>query len=140
MQSNAGESRRIIGCRTPSVRVLVTSDALTSRSGHGRIEGRDVPVSIETVERFACESGTIAIRFDDEGRALDLGREQRLFSGQQRILLATRDGGCRFGDRDKPPGWTEAHHVKHWQRDNGKTNIADGTDREYVPFGGYRSG
>ncbi|MCU1507865.1 MAG: endonuclease, partial [Glaciihabitans sp.] len=27
---------------------------------------------------------------------------------------------------DRPPTWTEAHHLKHWQRDHGNTNIADG--------------
>ena len=27
---------------------------------------------------------------------------------------------------DRPPSWTEAHHVKHWARDGGKTDIANG--------------
>ncbi|WP_309617942.1 DUF222 domain-containing protein [Salinibacterium sp.] len=120
------QSRKIIGARQPSVRVLVTVDALTNRAGLGHIEGIDIPVSIATVERIACTSGTIPLGFDDTGQALNLGREQRLFSLRQRILLAARDGGCMFPFCDRPPSWTEAHHIKHWQRDHGKTDLADG--------------
>ena len=119
-------SRKIVGSRQPSVRVLVTVDALTSRAGLGRIEGVDIPVSIATVERLACTSGTISLVFDKNGQALNLGREQRLFSLRQRILLAARDGGCMFPFCDRPPSWTEAHHIKHWQRDHGRTDLADG--------------
>ncbi|MCY7326411.1 MAG: HNH endonuclease [Microbacteriaceae bacterium] len=94
--------------------------------GHGRIEGIDIPLTIESVERIACESGFVPIEFDDDGRALNLGREQRLFTTRQRIALAARDGGCRWTDCDRPPSWSEAHHVEHWLRDNGRTDLADG--------------
>jgi hypothetical protein len=117
---------RIVGSRQPAVRVLVTERALASRAGHGHIEGVATPISIETVERIACSAGTISLLFDDSGQALNLGREQRLFTGRQRIALAARDGGCRWPGCDRPPGWTEAHHVQHWKRDNGQSDIADG--------------
>jgi hypothetical protein len=124
--ADTADSRRLIGSRTPSVRVLVTESALTKESGHGRIEGCDIPVAIETVQRAICDSGTVEIRFDEEGQALNLGREQRLFDKRQRIALAARDGGCLWGDCDRPPSWTEAHHIVHWKRDRGRTDIADG--------------
>lgn len=121
--ADTSDSRRIVGSRRPAVRVLVTADTLTDRSGHGRIEGSPLPVSVNTVERIACECGTIPIQFDGDGNGLDLGREQRLFDKRQRIVLAARDGGCMFGDCDRPPSWCEAHHIEHWKRDNGETNI-----------------
>lgn len=124
--AETGESRRIVGSRQPSVRVLVTRTALEAGQGHGRIEGCDIPISIETVERIACESGTVQLDFDEGGRPLDLGREQRLYSKRQRIALAAAQGGCLFGDCDRPPSWCEAHHSRHWKRDNGETNILDG--------------
>ena len=150
--SEKTDSRRIIGSRQPAVRVLVTSKALRSarhgerehqtqvggltpgsnpgqefeRPGHGRIEGIDIPLTIESVERIACESGFVPIEFDKDGRALNLGREQRLFTTRQRIALAARDGGCRWTDCNSPPSWSEAHHVEHWKRDNGRTDLADG--------------
>ena len=66
------------------------------------------------------------MRFDDEGRCLDLGREERLFSRKQKTALAVRDGGCMDPDCDRPPSWTEAHHIRHWKRDQGRTDLADG--------------
>ena len=33
-----------------------------------------------------------------------------------------RDGGCTFPGCDRPPGWTQAHHVIHWIKD-GPTDI-----------------
>jgi hypothetical protein len=124
--ADTGESRRVIGSRQPSVRVLVTHRALESRLGHGRIEGSATPVSLRTVERIACASGTIRITFDEGGHPLDLGREHRLYSARQRIALAARDGGCLFGECDRPPSWCEAHHIRHWKRDDGSTDVADG--------------
>ena len=29
-------------------------------------------------------------------------------------------------DCTRPPSWTEAHHIDHWARDGGRTDIADG--------------
>ena len=120
------DSQRIVGSRQPSVRVLTTARALETREGLGRIEGVATPVSIATVERTACANGIIPIAFDDDGQVLNLGREHRLFSARQRIALAARDGGCVAVDCDKPPSWCEAHHVQHWKRDHGRTDIADG--------------
>ena len=77
VSAETDESRHIVGTRQPSVRVLVTRTALEARQGHGRIEGCDIPISLETVERVACESGTVQLDFDESGRPLDLGREQR---------------------------------------------------------------
>ncbi|WP_157156513.1 HNH endonuclease signature motif containing protein [Diaminobutyricimonas sp. LJ205] len=119
-------TKPVIGPKPPAVRVLVSLGALEERTGHGWIEGTDTPVSIETVERVACTQGTIPIVFNDDGQVLNLGREQRLFSPKQRIALAARDGGCMDPDCDRPAAWTEAHHVKHWRRDEGNTDIADG--------------
>jgi hypothetical protein len=83
-------------------------------------------VSIDTVERALCESGTVPVAFDSEGQCVDLGREQRLYTARQRIGLAARDGGCRWPDCDRPASWCEAHHINQWARDQGNTDIADG--------------
>jgi hypothetical protein len=57
------DPRQLIGVRNPAVRVLVSAESLTARTGHGRIEGHPDPISIETVERIACNTGIIPIRF-----------------------------------------------------------------------------
>lgn len=117
---------RIIGSRVPAVRVLVSEESLRNRTGHGRMEGSGLPVSIETVERTICLSGTISVAVGGRGNIIDLGRESRLFTTHQKVALAVRDGGCMFEECDRPASWTEAHHINHWARDGGKTDVADG--------------
>src|SRR5690606_28461724 len=35
-------------------------------------------------------------------------------------------GGCQMPDCDRPPSYTEAHHIHEWVADGGRTDIADG--------------
>ncbi|HEY8913889.1 DUF222 domain-containing protein [Lacisediminihabitans sp.] len=132
----------IFGSRRPAVRVIVSEHSLAARptlpttdgpAGHGYIEGVADPVSMETVERFLCDTGTLGILFDVGGQCVDVGRDQRTFTERQRTGLAARDGGCMIGDCDRPPAWCEAHHIDEWDRDFGLTNIADGTNRKSHP-------
>lgn len=116
----------IVGSRKPAVRVLVTETALATGTGAGRIEGTDVPVSIDTVNRIVCEAGILPIRFSETDDVVALGREERLFTGRQKIALAARDGGCVWPDCARPPSWTEAHHINQWARDHGNTDLCDG--------------
>jgi hypothetical protein len=94
--------------------------------GHGCLEGNNSPVSTETIDRIVCDSGTVLLTFDSHGRPLDVGREERLFTPVQRTALAARDGGCRWPGCDKPPSFTETHHLEHWARDHGVTDITVG--------------
>ena len=110
--------------------MIVAARTLEERRGQGWIEGHPDAVSVATVERRACTAGTITLTVDGDpdnaGQPLNLGRERRLFSRAQRLALAARDGGCRWPGCKRPPSWCEAHHIQHWQRDHGKTDIADG--------------
>jgi hypothetical protein len=94
--------------------------------GHGRIEGNLDAVSVATIQRHLCDTGTVPVAFDDDGQCVNIGRDQRLFTNKQRIALAIRDGGCMFGTCDRPPAFCEAHHINYWYRDRGNTNLADG--------------
>ncbi|MES2093643.1 MAG: DUF222 domain-containing protein [Actinomycetota bacterium] len=124
--SDTPASRGLIGSRSPTVRVLVTAQALETGVGAGHIEGVTTPVSLATVERIACADGIVAISFDSTGNSLDVGREQRLYTARQRVALAARDGGCLFHGCDRPPSWCEAHHIDHWHRDHGQTDLQRG--------------
>jgi len=120
------DPRELLGRGAPAVRVTVTERELAGRAGHGRLQRGQMPVSIETVERLACTQGTIPVVFNSLGQPLDVGREQRLFTSRQRIALTERDGGCLWTGCDRPPLWCEAHHIQHWVRDGGRTDVADG--------------
>ncbi|MEZ5321804.1 MAG: HNH endonuclease signature motif containing protein [Microthrixaceae bacterium] len=58
------------------------------------------------------------------GVPLDMGRQIRLANQAQRRALALRDGGCCFPGCDRPPQHCDAHHIDHWTRDLGRTDVA----------------
>ncbi|TFC49908.1 hypothetical protein E3O47_09495 [Cryobacterium sp. TMT2-17-1] len=95
-------------------------------AAHGQIEGNPVPISQETINRLLCDTGTRGIKFDADGQIINVGRDERLFTEHQRAAMAVRDGGCLWIDCDRPPAWTEAHHVNEWLKENGYTDLADG--------------
>jgi hypothetical protein len=120
------DSSQLLGHGAPAVRVTITEKQLTARTGHGRLQGNQLAVSLETVERLACTQGVVPMVFDGHGQPLDVGRERRLFTPRQRTALSERDGGCRWTGCERPPSWSEAHHIQHWARDGGRTDVADG--------------
>ena len=148
----ATSPKTMFGSVRPAVRVIVTQQHLTRHDlaqqydpdgpaardpseggpshrespGHGYIEGVLDPVSLGTIDRYLCDTGTIGVLFDDDGQCVNVGREKRLFTARQRVGMAVRDGGCMIGDCDRPPAWCEAHHIDEWERDAGQTNIEDG--------------
>ena len=129
-QGAAADTSQLLGDAPIGVRMIVATRTLEERRGRGWIEGHPDPVSVATIERHACTAGTITLTVNghpaDAGQPLNLGRERRLFSRAQRLALAARDGGCRWPGCERPPSWCEAHHINHWHRDGGKTDIADG--------------
>ncbi len=116
----------LLSAHKPAVRVHVTHRDLTRRAGAVHLEGQSATAGIATADRHACDTGIVPILFDDAGQVVNVGRDRRLFTPRQRVGLTARDGGCRFPGCDRPPSWTEAHHIHQWQRDHGRTDIADG--------------
>lgn len=107
--------------------LVVTTDLETLR---GEVEragtgSHGVRVDPATIRRLACDAGILPVVLGGDGRVLDVGRQKRLFTPAQRIALAHRDGGCAFPGCDRPPGWTEAHHMRPWAA-GGSTDLADG--------------
>ncbi|RZT64398.1 uncharacterized protein DUF222 [Microcella alkaliphila] len=125
-QGVSADTEHLLGDSPVGVRVVVAAATLAEGRGGGYLEGQPDPVSLATVERLGCATGTVAITVDHDGQPLNLGREQRLYSRSQRIALAARDGGCRWPGCERPPSWCEAHHINHWLRDGGRTDVADG--------------
>ena len=126
----AADTTQLLGSGAPVVSVLVSHDALSNRTGRAHFAAQhgtpQLPTTIATAERLACAGDTVTITLDTHGQPLDVGREQRLYSRRQRLALAARDGGCRWPNCERPPSWSEAHHIRHWVRDAGRTDVADG--------------
>lgn len=122
----------VFGARQPGVRLVVVKDAVGPRDPFGRLlavgnledGGEALPGAV--LDRALCDTGSVTVTVDRCGNPLDVGREQRLFSGKQRVALAVRDGGCRWPGCDRPPSYCEAHHADHWEEDHGCTDIDRG--------------
>ncbi|WP_104134349.1 HNH endonuclease signature motif containing protein [Cryobacterium sp. Y62] len=116
-----GEASRRPEARRGAQTIHGTEPAI-SHPVFGYIVGNPAPVSAETIDRHLCDTGYLGILFDQTGQPLNVGRDQRLFNREQRRALAVRDGGCRWPGCEKPPSWTEAHHIENWV-DHGLSNI-----------------
>jgi hypothetical protein len=116
----------MLGSGSPQIRVTTTLKALESGDGIVRVEGSSALMSMRTLKRLHCSGGVTALLFDENLQPLDIGREQRLFTVAQRIVLAVLWGGCAAPGCDAPVSWCEAHHINEWAADHGKTDVADG--------------
>ncbi len=79
-------------------------------------------LSVEAVQRVACDA-TIALAVDDDlGHTMYEGRATRDPTGPQHREVRRRDRHCRF------PGctnvlFTNVHHIKRWTADRGPTDL-----------------
>jgi hypothetical protein len=84
--------------------------------------GDGAPLAAETARRLACACKLTAVSDDERGNPLNLGRRSREVSWQQMELIRLRDGGCRLCGAQL---FLQAHHVRWWRRDMGRTDIAN---------------
>jgi hypothetical protein len=106
--------------------VRISLDTLTTGLGYADIDGIPTPISAATARRLAADANIIPIVLNGHSEVLDLGRAQRLFTPQQKLALAERDGGCAWPGCPHPPTYTEAHHIHWWHKNSGPTNLNNG--------------
>ena len=104
---------------------------------HGRVEATLV-INLDTpddvydtdglkrtgIDGLTCDMSIYTIVLNSLGVPLDMGREIRTANREQRRALARRDGGCVFPGCGAQPRHCDAHHVAHWTRDLGTTDVA----------------
>ena len=81
------------------------------------------PIPAAMVRTFLCDPTFYAALVDSLGIAVDMGRATRTATPSQRRALTLRDGGCTFPGCDHPATWCDAHHIAHWNRDNGASDL-----------------
>lgn len=105
-----------------TVIVSATLHDLAAKNGHAVTAGGTL-LPIADVIRMATHAYHYLALFDGvNGQALWLGRTKRLASGDQRIMLHSKDRGCTRPGCDAPGYRTEVHHIDEWAK-GGQTNI-----------------
>jgi hypothetical protein len=97
----------------PQLLITLDHDQLAAGVGAGTLTNGN-QLSPAAVRRLACGAGIIPAVLGSTGQVLDLGRSARTATPAQRKALAVRDDGCAFPGCERPPGWTDAHHIQHW--------------------------
>jgi hypothetical protein len=105
---------------------LVTAEDLERRQGGGQPMGVLARFSLPTVERLQCGGAQRLSVTGAGGEPLWLGRPARLFTAAQKKVIAARDGGCAWPGCRAPISWCDAHHVKWYVRDRGRTDVDNG--------------
>ncbi|MCK0112103.1 HNH endonuclease [Ornithinimicrobium sp. F0845] len=82
-------------------------------------------VSGGQIRRLACTQQLIPQVFNGRSVPLDQGTAKRLFTKEQRRILAQRDLGCAFPGCDRPPQWCDGHHLRSWSK-GGRTDLGNG--------------
>ena len=135
LQLRCGDHRDVHGQR-PHLTVTVSAETLRSGVDAAPAElGGVGPIHPETARRIACDAARtlVTVAPPADGAAvtaagstrempLSVGRATRTVPAHLRTALHLRDQGCRFPGCDRPPAWTDGHHVIHWS-DGGPTEL-----------------
>jgi hypothetical protein len=125
MRSGAlADAASVFGVKQAGVRVVT----VVPRSGGAPvsyIEETGEPVPASFAKQRACDTSQRKCGVDEHGDPLYLGREARLFSADQKLALAIRDGGCRWNGCDRPAHYCEAHHIDPYA-EGGRTDVDRG--------------
>jgi hypothetical protein len=113
------------GGERPHLNVELTLETLEGLAGAKAAElDWDGVISGEAARRLACDCGISRIITDGDSQPLDVGRRTRTIPAAIRRAVVVRDRHCRAPGCDRPPGWCEVHHKKHWV-DGGTTRLED---------------
>jgi len=80
------------------------------------------PISAEAARRLACDAIITRVITYGASQPLDVGRRTRTIPSAIRTALTVRDRGCAWPGCDRPPPWTDAHHIIPWAN-GGPTNL-----------------
>jgi hypothetical protein len=145
-QLRRGEHRDVHGQR-PHLTLTVSAATLREDALHSGADATAAelvgvgPIHAHTARRIACDAVrtlvTVAPSGDGaaastawadlmasstRGLPLSVGRATRTIPAHIRTALHLRDQGCRFPGCDRPPAWTDGHHIVH-RADGGPTEI-----------------
>lgn len=110
---------------TTTVVLTMTEDQFSTGEGFATTaHSAQVPVP-EALSWSGGDTRVQAVVLTSVKAVIAYSTTHRIFTQNERLAMAARDGGCAFPGCTAPPGWTQAHHVTEWQ-DSHRTSIDDG--------------
>lgn len=107
----------------PHVNIVLRYEDIVS--GEGATYDDGTPADPTVVKKTMCDANINRVVANGRSVILDQGRSTRLYTDAQFAALVLRDRHCRFKGCDRPPWWTQAHHVVPWE-EGGATDLANG--------------
>ena len=114
--------RPLAGGDRPQVTVTMSLDSLRGGRVPALLGTSGEPVGAGQARRIACDSSVIPVVLGSASEPLDIGRQTRVVPAGLRRAVWLPDGHCRFPGCDRPPQWTDVHHLRHWA-DGGATKL-----------------
>ncbi len=114
-----GTDRPLVGGERPHLTVtvdLATLEARLPAPGSVAELADSGPISPEAARRLACDASVSRVITKGGSEPLDVGRRTSVVPAGIRRAVVVRDRGCRFPGCDRPQGWCDAHHVRHWAK------------------------
>ena len=106
----------IQGGERPHITITVDFEDLKRRIGAAYLV-HGGPVTAAQARMLACDANIIPMVLGSASQVLDVGRSSRSFPTAIRRAITQRDKGCTWPGCDRPAGWTDCHHVRHWLDD-----------------------
>jgi Domain of unknown function (DUF222)/HNH endonuclease len=111
------------GGNRPRVSMILRYEDLERRGRGGWLSFGGAPTP-ESLRMLCCDARIIPVVLGGAGQPLDIGRRGRTIPPAIRQAVEVRDRGCAHPGCDRPPSWSEVHHVIHWAH-GGSTSVGN---------------
>jgi hypothetical protein len=109
------------GGRRPHITVLIRLEDLENRARAAMLDFGG-PITPASLRMLACDANVVPVVMSGKGQPLDVGLSTRVIPDGLRRAVTARDRGCAHPGCDRPPSWSEIHHIEHWGH-HGPTEI-----------------
>ena len=103
------------GGERPHVTVTMSFADLKNAVGAGVLE-HGGPISAAQARMLACDARITPVVLGTPSQVLDVGTASRSLPAAIRRAITLRDRGCCWPGCDRPPGWADGHHIRHWMQ------------------------
>jgi hypothetical protein len=102
------------GGHRPQVIVTVQLADLENRAHAACLDLTSDTPSPGALRALCCDATVIPAVLGGASQPLDIGRATRTIPDGLRRAVTVRDRGCAHPGCDRPPSWSEIHHIREW--------------------------